>query len=160
MPLYVLGRAGAGAAHAGLLRTRLPTLALRRRAGALILLAALGSLFVQLWVSIRERDANRVAAGDPWDGRGLEWSISAPPPDYNFAIIPTVAGRDPFFDGKRSGDPYAPPARYEDIELPRNSAIGPAIGIVGAATALRSRLAHLVAGRTRRPHGDRRRDRT
>ena len=103
--------------------------------GALILLAALGALFVQLWVSIRERDANRVAAGDPWDGRGLEWSISAPPPEYNYAVIPTVAGRDPFFDGKRSGDAYAAPVRYDYIELPRNSATGPVIGILGAATA-------------------------
>ena len=86
---------------------------------------ALASLFVQLWVSIRERDANRVFAGDPWDGRGLEWSTSAPPPEYNFAVIPHVDGRDPFYDGKRDGDPYAPPRRYEDIEMPKNSVTGP-----------------------------------
>ena len=39
-----------------------------RASGALVLLAALAALFVQLWVSIRDRDANRVPAGDPWDG--------------------------------------------------------------------------------------------
>ena len=103
--------------------------------GALILLAALAALFVQLWVSIRERDANCVFAGDPWDGRGLEWSTSAPPPEYNFAVIPRVHGRDPFFNAKRSDNPPAPPSSYSDIELPKNSMSGPAIGVAGAAAA-------------------------
>ena len=135
MPLYVLGAAGAARRTQAFFEPAFRPWLYVAGIGALILLAALATLFVQLWVSIRERDANRVAAGDPWDGRGLEWSIAAPPPEYNFAVVPTVAGRDPFFDGKRSGDPYAAPARYEDIELPRNSATGPVIGVVGAATA-------------------------
>jgi cytochrome c oxidase subunit 1 len=33
-------------------------------------------------------------SNDPWDGRTLEWSIPSPPPDYNFAAIPTVHARD------------------------------------------------------------------
>jgi cytochrome o ubiquinol oxidase subunit 1 len=103
--------------------------------GALVLLCALAALFVQLWVSVRERHANLVFAGDPWDGRGLEWSTSAPPPEYNFAVIPKVHGRDPFFDGKRLGDAYPQPRRYRDIELPKNSMTGPAIGVAGALTA-------------------------
>ncbi len=135
MPLYVLGAAGAARRTQAFFEPVFRPWLYVAGLGALILLTALGSLFVQLWLSIRERDANRVAAGDPWDGRGLEWSIAAPPPEYNYAVIPTVAGRDPFFDGKRSGDAYAAPVRYEDIELPRNSATGPVIGILGAATA-------------------------
>ncbi len=40
----------------------------------------------------------RVPAGDdPWDGRTLEWSISSPPPHYNFEKIPTVEHRDDFW---------------------------------------------------------------
>jgi cytochrome c oxidase subunit I len=35
-----------------------------------------------------------VAGPDPWDARTLEWSIPSPPPVYNFAVIPTVHGRD------------------------------------------------------------------
>ena len=31
---------------------------------------------IQLVVSVRRRDQNRVAAGDPWDGRSLEWSAA------------------------------------------------------------------------------------
>ena len=134
-PLYVLGAAGAARRTQAFFEPGFRPWLYVAGVGALILLTALGSLFVQLWVSVRERDANRVTAGDPWDGRGLEWSIAAPPPEYNYAVIPTVAGRDPFFDGKRNGDAYAAPVRYEDIELPRNSATGPMIGILGAATA-------------------------
>ena len=40
------------------------------------------------------------AGNDPWDGRTLEWSIPSPPPEYNFAEIPTVHGRDPFWEQK------------------------------------------------------------
>jgi len=34
---------------------------------------------------------------DPWNGRTLEWSIPNPPPEYNFAVIPTVHTRDAFW---------------------------------------------------------------
>ncbi len=37
------------------------------------------------------------AGNDPWDGMTLEWTISSPPPHYNFATIPTVHSRDPFW---------------------------------------------------------------
>jgi cytochrome c oxidase subunit 1/cytochrome c oxidase subunit I+III len=30
------------------------------------------------------------AGPDPWHGPTLEWTIPSPPPDYNFAVIPTV----------------------------------------------------------------------
>ena len=135
MPLYVLGAAGVARRTQGMFDPIFRPWLYVAGVRALILLAALGALFVQLLVSIRERDANRVFAGDPWDGRGLEWSTSAPPPEYNYAVIPRVRGRDPFFEGKRKDDPYAPPASYEDIELPKNSMTGPLIGAVGAATA-------------------------
>jgi cytochrome c oxidase subunit 1 len=34
---------------------------------------------------------------DPWDGRTLEWSLPNPPPEYNYAVIPTVHDRDAFW---------------------------------------------------------------
>ncbi|HLH73649.1 MAG TPA: cytochrome c oxidase subunit 4, partial [Chloroflexota bacterium] len=37
------------------------------------------------------------AGADPWDGRTLEWTIPSPPPDYNFAQIPYVHGREPLW---------------------------------------------------------------
>jgi cytochrome o ubiquinol oxidase subunit 1 len=135
MPLYVLGAAGVARRTQGMFDPIFGPWLYVAGVGALTLLAALGALFIQLSVSIRERDVNRVLAGDPWDGRGLEWSTSAPPPEYNFAVIPRVHGRDPFFDAKRNDDRYTPPATYRDIELPKNSMTGPVIGAVGAATA-------------------------
>jgi cytochrome o ubiquinol oxidase subunit 1 len=103
--------------------------------GALLILAALALLLWQLWVSIKHRDENRVFAGDPWDGRSLEWSMSAPPPEYNFALIPTVKGRDAFAMAKEEGTAFQPPNAYVDIELPKNSAMGPAIAAIGFVLA-------------------------
>jgi cytochrome c oxidase subunit 1 len=50
------------------------------------------------------------AGKDPWDGWTLEWSLSSPPPAYNFAAIPTVASRRPVWDLKHPEDPDS---RYE-----------------------------------------------
>jgi cytochrome o ubiquinol oxidase subunit 1 len=135
MPLYVLGAAGMARRTQEVFEPSFRPWLYIAGLGAFVLLAALGSLFVQLWVSISKRDEKRVTAGDPWDGRGLEWSTSAPPPEYNFAIIPHIDGRDPFYDGKRKGNFYRPAVRYHEIEMPKTSATGPIVGIVGAAVA-------------------------
>jgi cytochrome c oxidase subunit I len=45
------------------------------------------------------------AGNDPWDGWTLEWSVSSPPPPYNFTSIPTVASRRPLWDLKHPEDP-------------------------------------------------------
>jgi cytochrome c oxidase subunit I len=50
------------------------------------------------------------AGNDPWDAWTLEWSVSSPPPEYNFASIPTVASRRPLWDLKHPEDPDS---RYE-----------------------------------------------
>ena len=49
------------------------------------------------------------AGNDPWDGRTLEWSMSSPPPEYNFARIPTVKARDAHWDEKYSNGPDGKP---------------------------------------------------
>jgi cytochrome c oxidase subunit 1 len=45
------------------------------------------------------------AGNDPWDAWTLEWSVSSPPPSYNFAYIPTVSSRRPLWDRKHPEDP-------------------------------------------------------
>jgi len=42
---------------------------------------------------------------DPWDAWTLEWSTPSPPPDYNFAVLPTVNSRRPLWDLKHPEDP-------------------------------------------------------
>jgi cytochrome c oxidase subunit 1 len=53
--------------------------------------------FYNLWASRRNGE---VAGNDPWGAPSLEWSIPSPPPEYNFATIPTVTSRYPLWDMK------------------------------------------------------------
>jgi cytochrome o ubiquinol oxidase subunit I len=75
----------------------------------------------QLIVSVRERKNNLDATGDPWNGRTLEWSTPSPPPFYNFSQIPNVEGFDAFWLIKNRGEE---PKKYEDIEMPKPTAMG------------------------------------
>lgn len=62
------------------------------------------------------------APADPWDGRTLEWSVSSPPPYYNFAQLPLVRGLDPLWLEKTEGNGTIPPAEpLDDIHMPNNS---------------------------------------
>ena len=103
--------------------------------GALFLLAALASLVVQLVVSIRRRASLAVPAGDPWNGRTLEWGIPCPAPEYNFAVLPLVSSRDAFHAAKLDGTAYPARRFYSDIVVPRNSATGIVFGLSLAACA-------------------------
>jgi cytochrome c oxidase subunit 1 len=48
--------------------------------------------------------AKGLANEDPWDARTLEWSISCPPPIYNFEEIPVVHSLDEFWHRKYAED--------------------------------------------------------
>jgi len=133
MPLYVLGAAGMARRTQEIFDPAFRPWLLVALCGAFVLAAGLASLFVQLTISIRDRAANRVPVGDPWDARGLEWSVSAPPPEWNFATIPRVGNRDAFYWRKRNGGAYKPADHYRDIELPKETACGVIIGLAAAA---------------------------
>lgn len=132
MPLYVLGAAGMARRTQEVFDPAFRPLLLTALGGAFILAAGLATLFFQLYISIRDRDANRVSVGDPWDARGLEWSVAAPPPEWNFATIPQVGNLDAFYWRKRNGGAYRPADHYRDIELPKGSAGGVIIGVATA----------------------------
>ncbi len=78
---------------------------------------------VQIVVSIRQRKQNLDTTGDPWNGRTLEWATASPPPFYNFAKIPEVTSRDAFWEMKKNGT-HNKKHEYEDIEMPKNTALG------------------------------------
>ena len=41
-----------------------------------------------------------VEGRDPWGAATVEWSIPSPPPEYNYAVIPTITSRYPLWDVK------------------------------------------------------------
>jgi cytochrome c oxidase subunit 1/cytochrome c oxidase subunit I+III len=49
---------------------------------------------------LRSRTAGAVAGPNPWDAPTLEWSVSSPPPPYNFAVIPVIASRHPLWESR------------------------------------------------------------
>lgn len=90
--------------------------------GAFIILVGALVQFLGLFWSIYNRKKNwDHSGGDPWNGRTLEWSVPSPPPEYNFAVIPTVDQLDPFWASKRKASPAE--VKYEDIYMPANTAI-------------------------------------
>jgi cytochrome o ubiquinol oxidase subunit I len=96
--------------------------------GALIILAGIACLIIQLVVSIRTRDRRRDRTGDIWNGRTLEWSTPSPPPSWNFALEPHVEREDAYWYMKRAAQERQAEAAetraYEAIEMPVNSATG------------------------------------
>jgi cytochrome c oxidase subunit 1/cytochrome c oxidase subunit I+III len=63
--------------------------------GSYLLAAGLVLIVVNLLVS---RFRGPVASDDPFEGDTLEWSVSSPPPAYNFAVIPTISSPYPMWD--------------------------------------------------------------
>ncbi len=100
-------------------------------AGMGVLLIGLGVCFqlLQIGYSIWKRKEYRDATeGDPWDGRTLEWSTVSPPPEYNYAVIPTSDTRDPFWAAKQTGKAIGS-RKYAPITLPKNSPMAVLIGL-------------------------------
>lgn len=96
--------------------------------GILIVLCGAGFQALQIIQSIRKRKQNRDLTGDPWNGRTLEWSTKSPPPFYNFAFIPEVHQRDPFWSLKHAKT-ASMKREYEDIHMPKNTPMGFYIGV-------------------------------
>ncbi len=69
--------------------------------GAFVIALSVLIFIVNLIVS---HQRGKIAGNDPWDGRTIEWSISSPPPEYNFAEIPEIDARDDFWHRKYTED--------------------------------------------------------
>ena len=60
------------------------------------------------------------AGSDPWDARTLEWSVSSPPPEYNYVDLPKVEALDDFWYRKYEKKSYKPETPA-DVLLPNPS---------------------------------------
>lgn len=131
VPLYILGFMGA----VRRLDTYDPSLGWQGLfvvAGIGVAIIMLGIFFqvLQQVVSFLQRKKNP-AGVDPWDARTLEWSTPTPPPEYNFAVIPTVTTRDAFWEAKKLKKQL--PVEYEDIWVPKHTGVGVLIGFLALA---------------------------
>jgi cytochrome c oxidase subunit I+III len=63
--------------------------------GGFIMSAGFALAFIDLFVHAR---LGRPAGSDPWGAHTLEWAMPIPPPSYNMASLPEVAGREPLRD--------------------------------------------------------------
>ena len=123
MPLYVLGFMGVTRRLRHFDDPSLQVWTVVAAFGAILILFGIASFLVQLYVSIRNREALRDLTGDPWNGRTLEWSTSSPPPPYNFAFTPVVHELDTWWDMKKHG--YRRPVEgFKAIHMPRNTGAG------------------------------------
>ena len=139
MPLYLLGLMGATRRMQHYADSSWQPLMGVAMAGAVVVLVGIVCTIVQLVVSIRSRNRRIDTTGDPWNGRGLEWSMPSPPPAWNFDKLVQVRGRDAFWDMKHGSKPEAQdtssasapvappgprPRAAQGIVLPAPSALG------------------------------------
>ncbi|CAM2137899.1 MULTISPECIES: cytochrome o ubiquinol oxidase subunit I [Paraburkholderia] len=131
VPLYVLGFMGATRRLNHYDNPAWHPLFIVAAVGVAII--ALGVVFQVLqWVMAfvnRNKAECQDVDGDPWGARTLEWSISSPPPVYNFAVIPQVHDIDAFTHMKETGRGLGLAAKYQDIHMPSNTASGFLIGM-------------------------------
>lgn len=95
--------------------------------GGLVIAAGVAMQVAQILASVIQKKRLSVS-NDPWDGRTLEWAAASPPAFYNFTSIPHVKSRDAFLDMKHL---VRPKPHYEDIHMPKNTAVGIYISAFG-----------------------------
>lgn len=97
-PMHILGLLG--------MPRRVFTYAGNQGWDTLNLISTIGAfvLSISIWIFIvnifRSLHSGKPAGNDPWDAQTLEWTTSSPAPEDNFAVIPVVYTRRPFWDFK------------------------------------------------------------
>ncbi len=132
-PLYVLGLMGVTRRLRHFDDPSLQIWFLIAAFGAFLVALGILSQLIMFYVSIRDRNTDRLrdTTGDPWGGRTLEWATSSPPPAYNFAFTPVIHDLDAWYDMK-SRNHERPVKGYRAILMPRNTPAGLFIAVLSA----------------------------
>ncbi len=122
IPMYVLGLMGASRRldHYDASTGWQPLFVLMLIGGIVIMIGVALQL-AQILATVIQKKRLRLATGDPWNGRSLEWATASPPPSYNFTTLPHVSSRDAYWEMKQHG---LPEPTFEDIHIPKNTAAG------------------------------------
>jgi cytochrome o ubiquinol oxidase subunit 1 len=123
MPLYVLGFMGVTRRMNHFEDPSLQIWFIIAAFGAVLIAGGIAAFLIQIFVSIKRREALRDVTGDPWHGRTLEWSTSSPPPSYNFAFTPVIHEQDTWWQMKERGAARRTEG-YLPIHMPKNTAAG------------------------------------
>ncbi|CAN7679839.1 cytochrome o ubiquinol oxidase subunit I [Mesorhizobium sp. LjRoot246] len=123
MPLYILGLMGVTRRMRVFDDPSLQIWFVIAAFGAVLIAIGIAAFLIQIYVSIRRREALTDPTGDPWGGRTLEWSTSSPPPAYNFAFTPVVRDNDAWWDMKKAGY-IRPLSGFKPIHMPENTGTG------------------------------------
>ncbi|WP_343192063.1 cytochrome o ubiquinol oxidase subunit I [Buchnera aphidicola] len=124
MPLYVLGFMGMTRRISQNIDSEFHVMLITAMIGVLLILIGIICQIIQFFVSVRDSAFNMDLTGDPWNGRTLEWSVSSPPPVYNFANIPIVKSIDEYWRIKKLKVHQSIKKTYSDIYLPKNTIYG------------------------------------
>jgi len=138
MPLYVLGLNGVMRRMNHYDNTEFQPFFIAAAIGAVFVLIGILLQIGQLIVSFKNRERLRDHTGDPWHGRTLEWSVASPAPFYNFAELPRVDARDPFWVYKQEhlaeGHVHPKDLHFKPIHMPKNTAAGFIIAMFAGIT--------------------------
>ncbi|RCL01312.1 MAG: cytochrome o ubiquinol oxidase subunit I [Candidatus Tokpelaia sp. JSC085] len=127
-PLYILGLMGATRRLQHYIEPSWQPYFIIAMIGAFIIalgiLCTVLQLLLAIWYGFMHKGILPVHENDPWgDARTLEWSISSPPPAYNFAIIPDVKTLDAYWAMKMTGSKRKK-TDFSDIHMPSNTSAG------------------------------------
>lgn len=138
MPLYVLGLNGFMRRVNHYSDTMFQPYFIVAACGTALVFIGIVCQIIQVYVSIKNREALRDHTGDPWNGRTLEWSIASPAPMYNFAVTPVVHEIDQFWADKEgrlaAGHVHPKEIHYSPIHMPKNTPAGFIIAIFAGIT--------------------------
>jgi cytochrome c oxidase subunit 1 len=113
-PMHILGMRG--------MPRRVYTYLPGRGWGPLNLLQTIGAGVIALSVLtmlinfLVSRRAGALAGPNPWNADTLDWSVSSPPPPYNFVHIPVVSGPNAVWDAAPD-QPYVTGLRFDKREV-------------------------------------------